>query len=391
MYAVELADGELITGERMGKMKLDDVNKIVLDNVVYAPGFNQTLISVKQLIDQGMKVEFTDKECFIYDKPVYAGKCLESDQGTGKIQRRENRGPSHTPRTCETCAKSKITHSPAPRVATRPPEAQDEVCHGDLAGPFRRSYNGNSYYFALKWMGHTSVYFLRNKSDAARSFKAFMKVINRRFGDTKSLKIYRSDNGGEFLGAEFRKVCEDEGISTEMSEPHAHHQNGVAERTHRTLADSARALMLQADMPHYLWEYAIRSAVHTRNRFLAKGDKTKTPFEKFWGRKPDMKHVKTFGQRCVVYIPSEERSTKFQFRPKGRAGIFLGSDPERKGYLYTSRVEGIVLSTARAWFFWNHQTLIRLEETIQMTDWLLWTKPRSPAATMTAMVITKNA
>lgn len=159
-----------------------------------------------------------------------------------------------------------------------------------------------------------------------------MKVINRRFGDTKSLKIYRSDNGGEFLGAEFRKVCEDEGISTEMSEPDAHHQNGVAERTHRTLADSARALMLQDDMPHYLCEYAIRSAVHTRNRVLAKCDKTNPPFEKNWGRKPDMKHVKTFGQRCVVLIPSEERSTKFQFRLKGRAGIFLGSDPEQKGY-----------------------------------------------------------
>lgn len=53
MYAVELADGELITGERMGKMKLDDVNKIVLDNVVYAPGFNQTLISVKQQSTRG--------------------------------------------------------------------------------------------------------------------------------------------------------------------------------------------------------------------------------------------------------------------------------------------------------------------------------------------------
>lgn len=73
-HAVELADGDLITGEQVGKIKLDSINKIILDNVVYAPGFNQTLISVKQLIDRGMKVDFTDKECLIYDQPILRGE-----------------------------------------------------------------------------------------------------------------------------------------------------------------------------------------------------------------------------------------------------------------------------------------------------------------------------
>eukprot|EP00644_Phytophthora_capsici_P000609 jgi/Phyca11/130395/e_gw1.93.112.1 len=181
-------------------------------------------------------------------------------------------------------------------------------------------------------MGHTSVYFLKHKSDAAKSFQTYMNIVNRRFDHVKTIKVYRSDNGGEFLGGEFQKICDEQGISTEMSEPEVHHQNGVAERTHRTLTESARALMLQTDLPHYLWEYAVRSAVHTRNRVLTKGDKSATPFERFWGRKPDLKFVKTFGQRCVVLIPPEQRSTQFQFRPKGRTGVFLGSDPQRKGY-----------------------------------------------------------
>ncbi|RAW25226.1 hypothetical protein PC110_g18351 [Phytophthora cactorum] len=42
--------------------------------------------------------------------------------------------------------------------------------------------------------------------------------------------------------------------------------------------------------------------------------------------------VKTVGQRCVVLIPPEERSTAYKFQPKGRSGVFIGSDPQRKGY-----------------------------------------------------------
>ncbi|GMF15618.1 unnamed protein product [Phytophthora fragariaefolia] len=103
--------------------------------------------------------------------------------------------------------------------------------------------------------------------------------------------MYRSDDGGEFIGGDFQKICDDEGNLTEIYEPDAHHQNGVAERTHCTITDGARALMIQADILHYLWEYA-----------------------------------------CVVLIPPEQRSMEFQLRPKARTGIFIGSDPQRKGY-----------------------------------------------------------
>ncbi|OWZ14576.1 Retrovirus-related Pol Polyprotein from transposon TNT 1-94 [Phytophthora megakarya] len=90
--------------------------------------------------------------------------------------------------------------------------------------------------------------------------------------------------------------------------------------------------MLQAQLPHYLWEYAVRSTVFLRNRVLTKSDSTKTPFEKFWGRRPDLENVKAFGQRCVVLIPDEKRSMTYKFRPKKRSGVFLGCDPQRKGY-----------------------------------------------------------
>ncbi|GMF31060.1 unnamed protein product [Phytophthora fragariaefolia] len=98
-----------------------------------------------------------------------------------------------------------------------------------------------------------------------------MNLVDRRLPKTDGPKIYRSDNGGEFLAIGFRDAC--------MAE-----------------------------------------------------DPTVTPFEKLWGRKPDLKFVKTFGQRCVAIIPPRDRSAKYKFRPKGQSGVFIGSDPQRKGF-----------------------------------------------------------
>ncbi|GMF31261.1 unnamed protein product [Phytophthora fragariaefolia] len=317
-----------------------------------------------------MKVEFTDKECLIYDQPILRGsihRCvytLDIPAGVAATAIRPNSiedwhqrlGHLHynaitersksdavkglkivdplTPsKTCEVCAMSKISRAPAPRRASRSISAQNEVCHGDLAGPFQRSYHGNRFYLSLKWRGHTTVYFLKQKSDATHCFQNYINIVNRRLKRLDRFKVYRSDNGGEFLAGDFIELCHSEGITAEMSEPEVHHQNGVIERTHRTIADAARALLLQAKLPHHLWEYAVRSAVYSRNRVLSRMDKEKPPFEKFWGRRPDMKLIKPFGQRCVVMIPPpEERSTQYKFRPKGRTGVFIGSDPQRKGY-----------------------------------------------------------
>ncbi|GMF34430.1 unnamed protein product [Phytophthora fragariaefolia] len=278
-HAVEIADGGLICGTQMGKMIVDHLKGTILDDV-YAPGFSQTL---KKLIDQGIKVGVTEKDCLVYGEPILKGSIH--------------------------------------RGASRPQAAPDEVCHGDLAGPFQRSYHGHKYYYALKWRGHTSIYFLKTKDEATQCFRSYVNMVNRRFGKLNSFKIYRSDNGGEFMAGDFKKVCDDEGIWTEMSEPEVHHQNGVIERTHRTIANDARALMIQAKLPHFLWEYAARSAVYSRNRVLSRNDKTTTPFEKFWGRKPDLKLLKTFGQKCVVLIPPSKRSTQYQFKPKENVEI----------------------------------------------------------------------
>ena len=46
----------------------------------------------------------------------------------------------------------------------------------------------------------------------------------------KKIKIFRSDNRGEFTSNEFKELCKDSGIKRELTTPYNPQQNGVAKR-----------------------------------------------------------------------------------------------------------------------------------------------------------------
>ena len=51
-----------------------------------------------------------------------------------------------------------------------------------------------------------------------------------------SLKILRTDHGGEFTTNEFNSFCKKHGIKRELPVRHTPQQNGVAEMKNRTIA-----------------------------------------------------------------------------------------------------------------------------------------------------------
>ena len=63
----------------------------------------------------------------------------------------------------------------------------------------------------------------------------------------------KTDGGGEYVNAEFARYLFENNSEHETSIPHKHEQHGVAERMNRTIVEKVRCMLIQADLPKWLW------------------------------------------------------------------------------------------------------------------------------------------
>ena len=72
----------------------------------------------------------------------------------------------------------------------------------------------------------TWIYFLKSKNEVFSKFKEFKALVENL--SEKKIKIFRSDNGGEFTSGELKAFYKEFGIKRELSTPYNPQQNGVA-------------------------------------------------------------------------------------------------------------------------------------------------------------------
>jgi hypothetical protein len=78
-----------------------------------------------------------------------------------------------------------------------------------------------------------------------------------------------------------------------------------------------------------LWAEASNCAVYLRNRVIGKALPEMTPYEAWFGRKPNLSHLRMFGCSAYMHIPADERS---KFSPKARKCVFVGYCETQKGF-----------------------------------------------------------
>ncbi len=91
------------------------------------------------------------------------------------------------------------------------------------------------------------------------------------------------------------------GIRHEKSAPCSPHQNGTAERNWITIFEMARCMVLEGKLPKELWTYAVLTAAYIHNRCY-NSRLNSTPYEKFTGRKPNVKNMNIFRTVCYAYV-----------------------------------------------------------------------------------------
>ncbi|GJX46150.1 retrovirus-related pol polyprotein from transposon TNT 1-94 [Tanacetum coccineum] len=131
----------------------------------------------------------------------------------------------------------------------------------DLCGPMRvASVNEKKYILFIfnDYSRFTWVKFLRSKYEAPDFIIKFLKMIQVRL--KVPVRRIRTDNGTEFVNQTFREYYEKIGISHETSVARSLQQNGVVERRNRMLIEAARAMLIYAKAPLFLWAETVATA-----------------------------------------------------------------------------------------------------------------------------------
>ena len=358
-------------------LTMQDGKAKYLADVLHVPDITKNLVSVGQMVEQGLQVRFTSDGCYVEDlkndcrliaKGKRAGRLFTLDvslpemdaamfaRGSGvvadieiwhkrighvNVQRLKNMQSKQIVdglpkfrvdgmhKVCEACQFGKQARHAFPHEKHVCQKAL-EVVHSDVWGPTKTATLSGCKYYVSFIDDHTRkvwVYFMREKSEVFTHFKSFKALVEKETG--LHIKCLRSDGGGEYFSNEFSDFLQENGIKRQFTCRYTPQQNGVAERKNRHIAEVARALMAERNLPHYYWAEAVATAVYIMNRTPTAAVHGMTPEEKFTGRKPNLAHLKVFGCIAYVHIPDELRS---KLDPKAEKCVFVGYSLDQKGY-----------------------------------------------------------
>lgn len=153
-----------------------------------------------------------------------------------------------------------------------------------------------------------------------------MLMIKTQFG--VQVKVFRSDNGGEFFNSQCDELFKSCGIIHQSSCPQTPQQNGVVERKHRHILETARAIRFQGHLPIRFWGECILSVVHIINRIPLSVLNNVSPFEVMYGRQPDLSYMRIMG--CLCYATNTHNTDKFG--PRAVKSVLMGYGTTQKGY-----------------------------------------------------------
>uniref|UniRef100_A0A8I6Y7V3 Integrase catalytic domain-containing protein n=1 Tax=Hordeum vulgare subsp. vulgare TaxID=112509 RepID=A0A8I6Y7V3_HORVV len=207
----------------------------------------------------------------------------------------------HTEELCEACLAGKQRRMPLPQKAKYRASTPLELVHGDLCGPITPPTPGGRRYVLVLIDDRSRfmwVELLKTKDEAARAIVKFQTAAEVECGH--KLRVPRTDRGGEFTSATFYKHCKESGVQRHLTAPYTPQQNGVVELRNQTLLGMARSMLKAKQVPNQFWGEAVLTAAFILNRSFTRSVDNMTPYEAWYGRKPDVRFLRIFG--CVGHV-----------------------------------------------------------------------------------------
>ncbi|GJV76821.1 putative RNA-directed DNA polymerase, partial [Tanacetum coccineum] len=230
----------------MGSLRLTD--QIVIHDVLVVPGYEVSLLSVHKLSkDNKFRVIFDDNTCVIQDSVqrtqvgtgsesnvlyfLNTGKrlvnnnnievcCLSkciwhnrlghpADQVLSILKTKLDFEKDNTDNVCDVCHKAKQTREPFP-LSEHKSKALGQLVHLDVWGPYKvQSKEGYKYFLTVvdDFTRAVWVFLLKGKDEVFHHIVIFYNLVKNQFD--KTIKVFRSDNGTEFINQNMDKFCKE--------------------------------------------------------------------------------------------------------------------------------------------------------------------------------------
>ena len=154
---------------------------------------------------------------------------------------------------CEACVLGKQHRQQFPKMKSWRADVPLQLVYSDICGPMSVPSLNKNLYFLLFVDDATQmswVFFLREKSEAFKNFVKFKALAKNQSRCT--LKILRTDRGGEFTSRQFDSFCNTHGIQHKLTVPYTLQQNGVSKRKNRAIIKKATCLLNGRGLPKFL-------------------------------------------------------------------------------------------------------------------------------------------
>ena len=231
---------------------------------------------------------------------------------------------------CESCFMGKSKNRSYPRKSKRHLESVGDLVSVDGFGPLKQEdWNGNKYYmvFIDHFSGKSFMYLYSTPSRVAQLVVAFLTEVEIWIG--RPIKVLRSDKEGGYVSKLVKAHCQRVGTKLEYTLTDAHQQNGMSEGFNLHCLDTVRTMMAQSQLGEELWGEACMNYNYTRNKLPTVG-RSKSPDEIWYKQKPDVHHLRMFGEECFAHVIPKDRDSKLS--PRATKAIFLGYDLQTKAY-----------------------------------------------------------
>ncbi|KAL4558053.1 hypothetical protein LXL04_036249 [Taraxacum kok-saghyz] len=317
---------------KVGNLSLLD--SVGLFDELVVPEFNINLMSVHKVVkDNRLRIIFDENECifqdslkrmivgtskekeglYVYNQGIHNKCCGKSNLAccTSKATWHSRLGHPSEPvlkvlkqtlalndqslPPCDICHRSKQTRDHFP-LSEHKSTSLGDLVHVDVWGPYRTAtYKGFKYFLTIvdDYTRSCWIYLLKTKSEVYENFLKFSNLLKTQYN--KTVKVFRSDNGTEFVNKIFSNYFEKNGIINQTTCVYTPQQNGIVDRKHRHLLNVARSLLFQSGIALKYWGDAVLTASYLINRTPSSVLKGRTPYDMIYNTAPLLNHLRVFG------------------------------------------------------------------------------------------------